>query len=92
MRSTVSRPTAGRAGGGSTEVTVASRVVFIAEAVSDVLQIFYFKWSGGKRLFRKAPLHHHFEMIGWHETTVVMRFWLLAVVGAMLGVGLALKV
>ena len=66
--------------------------VFIAEAASDVLQIAYFKWTGGKRLFRKAPLHHHFELLGWHETTVVMRFWLISVIGAMLGVGLAIKV
>ncbi len=66
--------------------------VFIANAAADVLQIAYFKWSGGKRLFRKAPLHHHFELMGWHETTVVMRFWLVALIGAMLGVGLAIKV
>jgi phospho-N-acetylmuramoyl-pentapeptide-transferase len=66
--------------------------VFIANAISDVLQIVYFKRTGGKRLFRKAPLHHHFELMGWHETTVVMRFWLVAVIGAMLGVGLAIKV
>jgi phospho-N-acetylmuramoyl-pentapeptide-transferase len=66
--------------------------VFIANAAADVLQIGYFKWSGGKRLFKKAPLHHHFELMGWHETTVVMRFWLVSVIGAMLGVGLAIKV
>jgi phospho-N-acetylmuramoyl-pentapeptide-transferase len=66
--------------------------VFIANAAADVLQIAYFKWSGGKRLFKKAPLHHHFELLGWHETTVVMRFWLVSVIGAMLGVGLAIKV
>lgn len=65
--------------------------VFIANAAADVLQILYFKRTGGKRLFRKAPLHHHFELLGWHETTVVMRFWLVAVIGAMLGVGLAIK-
>jgi phospho-N-acetylmuramoyl-pentapeptide-transferase len=52
----------------------------------------YFKWSGGKRLFKKAPLHHHFELMGWHETTVVMRFWLVSIIGAMIGVGLAIKV
>lgn len=66
--------------------------VFIANAVSDVLQIVYFKRTGGKRLFKKAPLHHHFEMSGYHETTVVMRFWLVGLVGAMVGVGLATKV
>ncbi len=67
-------------------------VVFFANAAADVLQIAYFKWTRGKRLFRKAPLHHHFELLGWHETTVVMRFWLVSLVGAMLGVGLAIKV
>lgn len=66
--------------------------VFIANAAADVLQIGYFKWSGGKRLFKKAPLHHHFELMGWHETTVVMRFWLVSIIGAMIGVGLAIKV
>jgi phospho-N-acetylmuramoyl-pentapeptide-transferase len=67
-------------------------IVFIANGVADVLQIAYFKRTGGRRLFKKAPLHHHFELLGWHETTVVMRFWLISLVGAMLGVGLALKV
>jgi phospho-N-acetylmuramoyl-pentapeptide-transferase len=66
--------------------------VFIANAASDVMQILYFKWSGGKRLFKKAPLHHHFELLGYHETTVVMRYWLVSLAGAMLGVGLAIKV
>ena len=66
--------------------------IFIVEAASDVLQILYFKRTKGKRLFKRAPLHHHFEMSGWHETTVVMRFWLISVIGAMLGVGLAIKV
>ncbi len=67
-------------------------IVFVAEAFSDVLQISYFKLSHGKRVLRKAPLHHHFEMIGWSEVQVVMRFWLAGIAGAMLGVALALKV
>src|SRR5262249_31704203 len=66
--------------------------VFLANAIADVLQILYFRYTGGKRLFKKAPLHHHFELLGWHETTVVMRFWLVSLVGAMLGVGLAIKI
>lgn len=66
--------------------------VFITNFVSDVLQIGYYKYSGGRRLFKKAPLHHHFELMGYHETTVVMRFWLVSLIGAMLGVGLAIKV
>lgn len=67
-------------------------VVFLANAAADVLQILYFKRTGGRRLFRKAPLHHHFELLGYHETTVVMRFWLVSLIGAMIGVALAIKV
>ncbi|MHB8576348.1 MAG: phospho-N-acetylmuramoyl-pentapeptide-transferase [Dehalococcoidia bacterium] len=67
-------------------------IVFVVEAFSDVLQIGYFHFSHGRRILRKAPLHHHFEMIGWSEVQVVMRFWLAGIAGAMLGVALALKV
>lgn len=52
--------------------------VFILELVSVILQIIYFKYTGGKRLFRCAPLHHHFHLVGWSEPQVVVRFWLLA--------------
>ncbi len=52
--------------------------VFIVELASVVLQIGYFKYTGGKRLFRCAPLHHHFHLAGWSEPQVVVRFWLLA--------------
>jgi phospho-N-acetylmuramoyl-pentapeptide-transferase len=61
----------------------------VSEALSDVLQIIYFKATKGKRLFKMAPLHHHFEMIGWSETQVVQRFWLIALMGAMFGIALA---
>ncbi len=67
-------------------------IVFFAEAFSDVLQIGYFRFTHGKRILRKAPLHHHFEMVGWSEVQVVMRFWLAGIAGAMVGVALALKV
>jgi phospho-N-acetylmuramoyl-pentapeptide-transferase len=67
-------------------------IVFVAEAASNVIQIGYFKLSGGKRVFRRAPLHHHLEEIGWAETQVVTRFWLVGIAGAMLGVALALAV
>ncbi|MFQ5460798.1 MAG: phospho-N-acetylmuramoyl-pentapeptide-transferase, partial [Anaerolineae bacterium] len=50
--------------------------VFIAEIMSDVLQIGYFKATGGRRILRMAPLHHHFEMGGHRETTIVHWFWL----------------
>jgi phospho-N-acetylmuramoyl-pentapeptide-transferase len=64
--------------------------VFVAEAVSVMLQVLYFKLSGGKRLFRMAPLHHHFEMMGWSETQVAQRFWLISIITGLLGVALAL--
>lgn len=67
-------------------------IVFVVEAFSDVLQIVYFKATHGRRILRKAPLHHHFEMSGWSEVQVVMRFWLAGIAGAMIGVALALKV
>ena len=65
-------------------------VVFVAETLSDVLQVGYFKWTGGKRLFKMAPLHHHFELLGWSEVQTVQRFWLIAILAAMLGIALAL--
>ncbi len=52
--------------------------VFVIELFSVVLQVAYFKYTGGKRLFRCAPLHHHFHLAGWSEPQVVVRFWLLA--------------
>jgi phospho-N-acetylmuramoyl-pentapeptide-transferase len=52
--------------------------VFVVEAVSVLIQIFYYKGTHGKRFFRCAPLHHHFHLGGWTETQVVTRFWLLA--------------
>jgi len=65
-------------------------LMFVAEAVSVILQVAYFKLSGGKRLFRMAPLHHHFELLGWSETHVTQRFWLIGIMAAMLGIALAL--
>lgn len=67
-------------------------VVFVAEAVSNVIQIGYYKLSHGKRVFKRAPLHHHFEEIGWAETQVVTRFWLIGIAAAILGVAFALAV
>jgi len=52
--------------------------VFVIELCSVVLQVGYFKYTGGKRLFKCAPIHHHFHLIGWSEPQVVVRFWLLA--------------
>jgi len=57
--------------------------VFILEALSVLLQIGYFKLSGGKRIFKMAPLHHHFELLGWPEDKVVVRFWILGIIFAL---------
>jgi phospho-N-acetylmuramoyl-pentapeptide-transferase len=65
-------------------------IVFVAGIVSDILQVLYFKLTGGKRLFRMAPIQHHFEMIGWSETQITMRFWLVSMLAGMLGIALAL--
>lgn len=66
-------------------------IVFLSEALSSVIQILYFKWTGGRRIFRMTPLHHHFELLGWSEPQVVTRFWLVGIAGAMIGIALALK-
>jgi len=64
---------------------------FVAETLSVILQVAYFKLTGGKRLFKMSPLHHHFELLGWSETQVAQRFWLVGILMAMLGIALALK-
>lgn len=65
-------------------------IVFVAEALSVILQVLYYKLSGGRRLFRMAPLHHHFELLGWSETHITQRFWLVSMLAAIAGVTLAL--
>jgi phospho-N-acetylmuramoyl-pentapeptide-transferase len=65
-------------------------IVPVAEAATVVLQVLYFKWTGGQRLFRRSPLHFHFQLGGWSETQVVQRFWLVGILSAMVGVALAL--
>ncbi|MDD8020505.1 MAG: phospho-N-acetylmuramoyl-pentapeptide-transferase [Acidobacteriota bacterium] len=57
--------------------------VFILEALSVLLQVIYFKLSGGQRIFRMAPLHHHFELAGWPEEKVVIRFWIIGIIFAL---------
>ena len=57
--------------------------VFILEALSVLLQVGYFRATGGKRIFKMAPLHHHFEMIGWREEQIVVRFWILGIIFAL---------
>ncbi|HXV41420.1 MAG TPA: phospho-N-acetylmuramoyl-pentapeptide-transferase [Anaerolineae bacterium] len=64
--------------------------VFMAEAISVILQVAYFKLTGGKRIFKMSPLHNHFELQGWSETHITQRFWLIGILSAMLGIALAL--
>jgi phospho-N-acetylmuramoyl-pentapeptide-transferase len=59
--------------------------IFVAETVSVMLQVAYFRYSGGKRIFRMAPLHHHFELSGWKENQVVVRFWIITIMLVLVG-------
>ena len=59
--------------------------VFVAETLSVMIQVIYFKWSGGKRVFRMAPLHHHYELSGWKESQVVVRFWIITMMLVLFG-------
>lgn len=70
-------------------------LVPVAEVLSVIIQVSYFKYTKrrygqGRRVFKMAPLHHHFELLGWSETQVVQRFWLIELMAAMAGVALAL--
>jgi phospho-N-acetylmuramoyl-pentapeptide-transferase len=59
--------------------------VFVLETVSVILQVFSFKYRGGKRIFLCAPIHHHFQMKGWHEVKVVLRLWMIGLLLALIG-------
>jgi phospho-N-acetylmuramoyl-pentapeptide-transferase len=59
--------------------------VFVAETLSVMIQVLYFKYSGGKRIFRMAPLHHHYELEGWKESQVVVRFWIITMMLVLFG-------
>jgi phospho-N-acetylmuramoyl-pentapeptide-transferase len=59
--------------------------VFVAEALSVILQVASFKLTG-KRIFKMSPLHHHFELSGWQEHTVTVRFWITAIVCGLAGI------
>ena len=67
-------------------------IIFVLEGLSDAVQIAYFRITDGKRILRMAPLHHHFEEIGWSEVQVVQRFWIVGALGAAVGIILALEV
>jgi phospho-N-acetylmuramoyl-pentapeptide-transferase len=62
--------------------------LFVIITLSVALQVIYFKATGGKRLFKMAPLQHHFELMGWGEVTIVLRFWIIAGLSVALGLGL----
>ena len=75
------------AGGTSAAAGIALAVVgglFVLETLSVVIQVMSFKWTG-KRVFKMAPLHHHYEQKGWKESTVVIRFWIISVILALIG-------
>ena len=59
--------------------------VFVAETLSVAAQVLYFKFTGGKRIFRMAPLHHHYELGGWKETQIVVRFWIITIMLVLVG-------
>jgi phospho-N-acetylmuramoyl-pentapeptide-transferase len=65
-------------------------IIFVIEAGSVVLQVAFFKATGGRRIFRMSPLHHHFELGGWPETKITLRFWIVAALAGLLGVTLFL--
>jgi phospho-N-acetylmuramoyl-pentapeptide-transferase len=65
-------------------------IIPVSEALSDVIQIAYFRITHGRRFFKMAPLHLHFELLGWSEMQIVQRFWLIGLLAAMLGIGLVM--
>ncbi len=62
--------------------------LYVIETLTVIMQVVSFRWFGGRRIFRMAPVHHHFELKGWPETTIITRFWILAAIGVALGLGL----
>lgn len=70
-------------------------IVFVAETLAVMIQVSWFKYTKrkygeGRRIFKRTPLHHHFEMLGWAETQITIRFWLIGMMAGLLGVALAL--
>ncbi len=58
--------------------------IFVVETLSVIIQVVYFKMTGGQRIFRMAPIHHHFELQGWAESKVTVRFWIIAIILALI--------
>ena len=65
-------------------VLVLVGAIFVVEALSVITQVAYFKWTGGKRIFRMAPIHHHFELLGWPEPQIIVRFWIVSIICALM--------
>lgn len=63
-------------------------IIYVIEMLSDLIQIGYFKATHGKRIFKMAPIHHHFEMCGWKEVKIVIVFTLINIIGSIIGVAL----
>jgi phospho-N-acetylmuramoyl-pentapeptide-transferase len=61
-------------------------IIFVVETASVMLQVAYFKATGGRRIFRMTPIHHHFELVGWDEEKITLRFWIVAILAGLLGV------
>jgi phospho-N-acetylmuramoyl-pentapeptide-transferase len=62
--------------------------VFVLETLSVMLQVGSFKLRKGKRIFKMTPIHHHFELIGWAEQKIVVRFWIVGIIFALLGLSM----
>ncbi len=60
-------------------------IIFVVETLSVIIQVAYFKVSGGKRIFRMSPIHYHFELGGWDEEKITIRFWIVGILAALLG-------
>jgi phospho-N-acetylmuramoyl-pentapeptide-transferase len=60
--------------------------IFVIETFSVIFQVSYFKLTQGKRIFRMAPLHHHFELKGWAEPKVIVRFWVISILLALMAI------
>ena len=60
-------------------------LIYLVEVLSVIIQVTYFKKTGGKRIFRMAPIHHHFELKGWPEPRVIIRFWIISLMLVLMG-------
>jgi phospho-N-acetylmuramoyl-pentapeptide-transferase len=66
-------------------------LIFVVETGSVIIQVIYFKLTHGRRIFRMSPIHHHFELGGWDEEKITLRFWIVAILSGLLGVTLFLS-